>query len=100
MWTQRRRETLGQSGVLAGDELMTSRDVVEAASVSGSPQPSVTDAARSRTRLAWLDVLRGLAALAVVFDHTSYYVLHHVRAIVYQWFDPGNYGVFVFFIIS
>ncbi len=68
--------------------------------MSGPPQPSVTDAARSRTRLAWLDVLRGLAALAVVFDHASYYVLHHGRTIVYQWFDPGNYGVFVFFIIS
>ena len=41
-----------------------------------------------------------MAALAVVFDHLSYYVLQHVRTIVYQWFDPGNYGVFVFFIIS
>jgi len=65
-----------------------------------SPQSSVPDPAGTGTRLAWLDVLRGLAALTVVFDHASYYVLHHVRAIVYQWFDPGNYGVFVFFIIS
>ena len=68
--------------------------------MSGPPQTAVKDAARSGTRLAWLDVLRGLAALAVVFDHASYYVLHHGRTIVYQWFDPGNYGVFVFFIIS
>ena len=45
-------------------------------------------------------MLRGLAALAVVFDHLSYYVLQHVRAIIYHWFDAGNYGVFVFFIIS
>jgi peptidoglycan/LPS O-acetylase OafA/YrhL len=51
-------------------------------------------------RLAWLDLLRGLAAMAVVFDHLSYYVLQHVRTVVYHWFDPGNYGVFVFFIIS
>ena len=67
------------------------------------PEPSqlsATDAAGPGTRLAWLDVLRGVAALAVVFDHASYSVLQHVRAIVYQWFDPGNYGVFVFFIIS
>ena len=70
------------------------------------PEPSqpsqlaATDAARPGDRLAWLDVLRGLAALAVVFDHLSYYVLQHVRAIVYHWFDAGNYGVFVFFIIS
>jgi peptidoglycan/LPS O-acetylase OafA/YrhL len=41
-----------------------------------------------------------VAALAVVFDHISYYVLQHVRELVYQWFDPGNYGVFVFFLIS
>ena len=68
--------------------------------MSRPPQSSPPGAASSGTRLAWLDVLRGLAALAVVFDHASYYVLHHVRAIVYQWFDPGNYGVFVFFIIS
>ena len=65
-----------------------------------SPQRPASAPAATGTRLAWLDVLRGLAALAVVFDHTSYYALQHVRHIVYQWFDPGNYGVFVFFIIS
>ena len=74
--------------------------------MSGPPQPlrppprPAPERAATGTRLAWLDVLRGLAALAVVFDHISYYVLQHVRHIVYQWFDPGNYGVFVFFIIS
>jgi peptidoglycan/LPS O-acetylase OafA/YrhL len=52
------------------------------------------------TRLGWLDVLRGLAALCVVFDHLSYYVLQPARWAIYQWFDFGNYGVFVFFIIS
>ncbi len=51
-------------------------------------------------RLAWLDLLRAIAALAVVFDHLGYYVLQHVRDEIYHWFDPGNYGVFVFFIIS
>jgi peptidoglycan/LPS O-acetylase OafA/YrhL len=64
------------------------------------PQTPARPASGSSSRLGWLDVLRGLAALAVVFDHLSYYVLQHVREIVYQWFDPGNYGVFVFFIIS
>jgi peptidoglycan/LPS O-acetylase OafA/YrhL len=71
--------------------------------VSGPSQPlrrPAPEAGATGTRLAWLDVLRGLAALAVVFDHVSYYSLQHVRHIVYQWFDPGNYGVFVFFIIS
>ena len=51
-------------------------------------------------RLAWLDALRGIAALCVVFDHLSYYVLHQVRDVVYHWFDPGQYGVFVFFLVS
>jgi peptidoglycan/LPS O-acetylase OafA/YrhL len=58
------------------------------------------DAAGTGTRLAWLDVLRGLAALCVVFDHLSYYVLQPARWVIYQWFNPGDYGVFVFFIIS
>ena len=52
------------------------------------------------SRLAWLDLLRGIAALFVVSDHLGYYLLQHVRAEVYNWFDAGNYGVFVFFIIS
>src|SRR3984893_1192692 len=92
-----------QVGVYPGDSVMTSRDVVESASVPEPSQPSqltANDAAGSGSRLAWLDVLRGLAALAVVFDHVSYQVLQHVRHVIYQWFDLGNYGVFVFFIIS
>ena len=63
------------------------------------PAPALAPAATG-TRLAWLDMLRGLAALAVVFDHISYYTLQHVRELIYEWFDPGNYGVCVFFIIS
>src|SRR5216684_501014 len=97
------RTNIMQGGVYPGDSVMTSRDVVESASVPEPSQPSqltAKDAAGSGGRLAWLDVLRGLAALAVFFDHASYYMLQHVRAIVYHWFDPGNYGVFVFFIIS
>jgi peptidoglycan/LPS O-acetylase OafA/YrhL len=51
-------------------------------------------------RLAWLDALRGIAALAVVFDHLSPYLLRGVREHVYHWLDAGRYGVFVFFLIS
>jgi peptidoglycan/LPS O-acetylase OafA/YrhL len=99
---------------------MTERNVVESASVPETRQLPVKDLARplaqepSRppapaaapessgpaARLGWLDLLRGIAALAVVFDHTSYYVLQHARSVIYQWFDAGNYGVFVFFLIS
>jgi peptidoglycan/LPS O-acetylase OafA/YrhL len=51
-------------------------------------------------RLAWLDALRGIAALAVVFDHLSPYLLRGLRDHVYHWLDAGRYGVFVFFLIS
>jgi peptidoglycan/LPS O-acetylase OafA/YrhL len=51
-------------------------------------------------RLAWLDVLRGLAALCVVFNHFGYFVPPRIQTDVYQWINPGDYGVFVFFIIS
>jgi peptidoglycan/LPS O-acetylase OafA/YrhL len=51
-------------------------------------------------RLAWLDVMRGLAALAVVFNHFGYFVPSQLNNPVYQWINPGEYGVFVFFIIS
>ena len=64
---------------------------------AGRP-PTVPDT--KGNRLAWLDVLRGLAALCVVFDHLSYYVLQPARWAIYGWFDFGDYGVFVFFIIS
>jgi peptidoglycan/LPS O-acetylase OafA/YrhL len=63
---------------------------------SGQPQSGRAGA----RRLAWLDALRGFAALCVVFDHAGYRVLQGVRADVYQWFDPGQYGVFVFFLVS
>jgi peptidoglycan/LPS O-acetylase OafA/YrhL len=78
---------------------MISGNAVESAARS-EPPPTSAQPGAPASRLAWLDLLRGIAALAVVFDHLSYYVLEHVRAVVYQWFDPGNYGVFVFFIIS
>jgi peptidoglycan/LPS O-acetylase OafA/YrhL len=60
---------------------------------------------RSRTsqaagRLAWLDALRGFAALCVVFDHGSTLLLQPVRDFLYQWLDFGQYGVFVFFLVS
>ena len=55
---------------------------------------------RAPQRVAWLDALRGFAALCVVFDHMSTLVLQHVRNDLYQWFNGGQYGVFVFFLVS
>ena len=82
---------------------MTDGNVAQSTS---APEPSAAPPLTSKapagtaSRLGWLDLLRGIAALFVVFDHLSYYVLQQVRAEVYQWFDAGNFGVFVFFIIS
>lgn len=64
------------------------------------PQAPAAPPASPGRRLAWLDALRGVAALFVVFDHLGYYVLQHAREVVYTWFDPGQYGVFVFFMVS
>src|SRR5260370_37310829 len=92
-----------KSGVYAGDAVMTSRNVVESAFMSepsGRLPRSTKDAAGSETRLAWLDVLRGLAALAVVFGHLSYVVLQPARWVIYQLFNPGDYRVVALFIIS
>ena len=65
-----------------------------------APQAGTRDAAGTGNRLAWLDVLRGLAALCVVFNHFGFFVPPWMQAAVYQWINPGDYGVFVFFIIS
>jgi peptidoglycan/LPS O-acetylase OafA/YrhL len=51
-------------------------------------------------RLAWLDALRGFAALCVVFDHGSGLLLNSARNFLYQWLNLGQYGVFVFFLVS
>ena len=36
----------------------------------------------------------------MVFDHLTYSVFQPVRDSVYHWFNPGQYGVFVFFLVS
>jgi peptidoglycan/LPS O-acetylase OafA/YrhL len=61
---------------------------------------SATARAPRQSRLAWLDALRGFAALCVVFDHGSTLLLLPVRSFLYQWLNLGQYGVFVFFLVS
>jgi len=36
----------------------------------------------------------------VVFDHTTSLLLRPLHGFLYQWFDFGQYGVFVFFLVS
>ena len=82
---------------------MTTPNPVEPAARAEPPQvppPAATRAAAGGRRLAWLDVLRGLAALAVVFNHFGYFVPAGIKNPVNQWINPGDYGVFVFFLIS
>ncbi|MCU7726541.1 acyltransferase [Actinoplanes sp. KI2] len=56
---------------------------------------------RSPVRLAWLDALRGYAALVVVIFHLSPVVLGSERHLaVYRHFDLGKYGVLLFFLVS
>ena len=51
-------------------------------------------------RQTWLDALRGLAVLAVLFEHLLDALFPEVRTTVSPWFDFGQYGVMVFFLIS
>ncbi len=67
---------------------------------SQAPPSPPAAAAGTGNRLAWLDVLRGLAALAVVFNHFGYFVPAALKNPVNHWVDSGAYGVFVFFLIS
>lgn len=64
------------------------------ATAPGPPAPP------SGARLAWLDALRGIAALCVVYAHFGARVLPALHSTVYRTFDPGLYGVLVFFLIS
>ena len=63
-------------------------------------QMSATTPTTRESRLAWLDALRGFAALCVVFDHGSTLLLLPARSFLYQWLNLGQYGVFVFFLVS
>lgn len=73
---------------------------VSSATRSVTAPPGTVPAPPKGRRLAWLDALRGFAALCVVFDHMGTLVLQHVHNIVYNVLDTGQYGVFVFFLVS
>ncbi|WP_329519511.1 acyltransferase family protein [Spirillospora sp. NBC_01491] len=65
-----------------------------------APAVPATEGAPGRRRLDWLDGLRGIAALVVVFEHSLDVLFPEVRSTASPWFDFGRYGVFVFFLIS
>ncbi|MEU7891325.1 acyltransferase [Nonomuraea sp. NPDC049152] len=49
------------------------------------------------SRLAWLDALRGIGAVAVLAEHMLPWVIPSLRP---YWFNLGMYGVLVFFLVS
>jgi peptidoglycan/LPS O-acetylase OafA/YrhL len=57
--------------------------------------PQLTQTAPAR--LAWLDALRGIAALAVVGEHLTTWAMPWLRPVS---FNLGIYGVLVFFLVS
>ncbi|WP_214410192.1 acyltransferase family protein [Sphaerisporangium fuscum] len=61
-----------------------------------APDPPSTRETGPPGRLAWLDALRGVAALAVVAEHLPW-ALPPLRP---YWFSLGVYGVMVFFLVS
>ncbi|MEV6306643.1 acyltransferase [Actinoplanes sp. NPDC051861] len=52
------------------------------------------------SRLAWLDGLRAVAVLLVVYAHLTRYVFTDLRAVTGEWLHAGTAGVMLFFLVS
>ena len=50
--------------------------------------------------MGWLDALRAVAALLVVYAHLSRYLFVDVRAVSGEWLHAGPAGVMLFFLVS
>ena len=59
-----------------------------------------TPARPARPRLRWLDALRGIAVLAVVYEHFGSYLIPDLKAASTQWVHAGTFGVMLFFLVS
>jgi peptidoglycan/LPS O-acetylase OafA/YrhL len=62
-----------------------------------SRQSSPPPAVEAGARLAWLDALRGIGAMAVVGEHMVPWLVPSLRP---HWFHLGIYGVLLFFLVS
>ncbi|MFG1965994.1 acyltransferase family protein [Nonomuraea sp. NPDC049028] len=65
--------------------------------VSIAPATTTPTTTPAPARLAWLDALRGIGALAVVAEHLLPWFLPALRPF---WFSLGVYGILVFFLVS
>ncbi|GAA0833003.1 hypothetical protein GCM10009525_35980 [Streptosporangium amethystogenes subsp. fukuiense] len=62
-----------------------------------SPLIGASSARTPVPRLAWLDALRGIGAVAVLLEHMLPWFMPALRP---YWFNLGMYGVLVFFLVS
>ncbi|MGW2892657.1 acyltransferase family protein [Streptomyces griseoruber] len=60
----------------------------------------MTLSAAGPSRLDWLDAMRGIAALVVVFDHSSYTFMADSRSELMPYFNTSRYSIMVFFLVS
>jgi peptidoglycan/LPS O-acetylase OafA/YrhL len=75
------------------------RDRLEKSKAAATPG----DAGRSAVpaqRLGWLDALRGIAVLAVVFQHAAPDLVYPLYRWIHLRADAGIFGVFLFFLVS
>ncbi|MEU7906564.1 acyltransferase [Actinoplanes sp. NPDC049118] len=68
-----------------------------APAVRARPEPAPGAAAE---RMAWLDALRAVAVLLVVYAHLSRYLFRGVRGFTGEWLHAGTAGVMLFFLVS
>ncbi|MEV3984445.1 acyltransferase [Nonomuraea sp. NPDC049758] len=80
--------------------LVVRRWTIEARSLLPAPRAAGGAATPHTRRLAWLDALRGLAAMVVVFEHALGPLWPEARLPIKAVFEPGWYGVLVFFLVS
>jgi peptidoglycan/LPS O-acetylase OafA/YrhL len=56
--------------------------------------------ARPAVRLRWLDALRGIAVLAVVYEHFGSYLIPDIKFATSRYAHAGTFGVALFFLVS
>jgi peptidoglycan/LPS O-acetylase OafA/YrhL len=67
---------------------------------TAKPGTGPVRAVGQRSRLAWLDALRGIAVLFVIYEHVGPYLLTGVHTATVPWFPSGRVGVLLFFLVS
>ncbi|GGL13264.1 acyltransferase family protein [Mangrovihabitans endophyticus] len=99
----------GDAAPTGGDAAPTGGDAAPAgggaAPAEGGAAPAGervadTPAARPARRLQWLDALRGIAVLAVVYEHFGSYLMPDLKLATTRWAHAGTFGVTLFFLVS